>query len=45
MPSLGPIGGLKRCRDRLELGQRGGEVLDDLAGDDLGCGQVVEILK
>ncbi len=34
------------CRGHgLELGQCRGEVLDDLAGDDLGGGQVVEVLQ
>ena len=37
--------GLKSGGDGLELGQRGGEVLDDLAGDDVGGRQVVEVLS
>jgi hypothetical protein len=31
--------------DGLELDERRGEILDDLAGDDLGCRQVVGVLE
>lgn len=35
----------QRCRDRLELGERRSEVLDYLAGDDLGRWEIVCVLS
>jgi hypothetical protein len=36
---------LKRCGDGRELGERGGEVINDLAGDDVGRWQTVDIFE
>jgi hypothetical protein len=42
---IGRHASLQCQRDCLELGQRRRQVLDDLASDDLGSGEVVEILE
>src|SRR3954471_10425780 len=42
---VGPARRLRSGGHRLGLGQRSGEVVDDLPGDDLGRRQVVDVLE
>ena len=43
--SVGRGHGLQGGRDRLEHSQRRGEVFEDLASDDLGCRELVEVFQ